>query len=152
LRVVLSYEGGVRFILGRPPQRLGPGWYLFIPFFMKVETLALCEDVVDLPVQSITTADNKTVTFSANIAFIITDPLAHYTNVQDFSESFSRAACGHLALKIREWTWEELHQGQKKLEASLKGTLTTRVERWGVQIIECRLTDCALTRQYRLFN
>lgn len=159
LRVIATYERGVLFMGGRPGIELIPtggifksGIYPFLPFFMRIETLALCEDVVDLPVQSITTSDGKTVTFSANVAYVITNAVAHYTNVQDFADSFSRAACGHLALKVREWSWEELHQGQKKLEASIKGTLTTRVEDWGVKILEVRLTDCSLTRQYRLFQ
>ena len=165
--MVATYERGVLFIGGLPGIELTPdsgifggrwtprwmcGVFPFIPFWMRIETLALCEDVVDLPVQSVTTSDGKTVTFSANIAYIITDVVQHYTNVQDFEQSFSRAACGHLAKVIRDETWDDLHQGQRKLEASLKDTLTTRVKKWGVQILECRLTDCSLSRQYRLFQ
>ncbi len=150
LRVVRSYQKGVPFWLGEVGEEKGAGVYAFVPFFGAFEIVDVVEDVIDLPSQSITTKDGKMVTFSANVSFEVVDAVALWTQVQDFGENLSRVACGHLALKIREWTWDELQEGQRKLELSLRDTLTTRVKPWGVRVLECRLTDCVQAKQFRL--
>jgi hypothetical protein len=58
----------------------------------------------------------------------------------------------HLAQKVRDYTWPELVAHQKDLERSLKNTLTTRVKKWGVEIVEVGLTDLVRSRSYRLFG
>jgi regulator of protease activity HflC (stomatin/prohibitin superfamily) len=151
LKKIKSFQRGVLMSCGWTcPRALKPGLYPFIPWLMDIEAVNVVEDVVDLPSQSITTKDGKTVTFSANVSYEVTDAVAMWTQVQDFGENLSRVACGHLAMKIREWDWEELQDGQRKLEISLRDTLTTRVKGWGVRILECRLTDCVQAKQIRL--
>jgi regulator of protease activity HflC (stomatin/prohibitin superfamily) len=150
-KIIRSYQRGIRFKNGVVhEEQLVPGLYWFIPFFWAIEEVSVVEDVLDLPTQSITTADGKMVSFSANVSFEVTDAVLLYTQVQDFEQNLSRIACGHLAMRVREWRWDELQESQKKLEASLRDTLTTRVKGWGCRIIECRLTDLVQARQIRL--
>lgn len=153
LRVIRVYQRGVRFWLGDAnPTPLEPGLYGFLPFFGAIEIVSVVEDVLDLPTQSVTTADGKTVTFSANVSYSVVDAVLLYTSVQDFEVNFSRVASGHLAMRVREWKWDELMENRRKLELSLRDTLTTRVKGWGCQIIECRLTDCVQAKQFRLIS
>jgi regulator of protease activity HflC (stomatin/prohibitin superfamily) len=154
IRVVKSYERGVRFIGGMEPRELKPGIYWHVPFFMSIDTLAIVQDVVDLDIQAITTKDGKSVVISANVAFRITDAVAHWTSVQDFAENFPRMACRHVSAKAREWTWDELLAHQKDLEKSLRETLNTRMARlgWGAEIDDVGLTDLVLARQWRMFQ
>lgn len=107
---------------------------------------------MDLGVHSITTKDDQTVTFSANVAYEITDARLMYTKVQDFSLSLARLAEGHLATKIRDQDYNDLIAGQKKLEESLERTLTTKARGWGVTISDVWITDLVKSRQYRLFG
>ena len=149
--VIRCYERGVRFRNGRVTEgQLVPGVFFYVPLLWSIEVVPIVEDVIDLPTQSITTADGKMVSFSANISFTVEDAVLLYTEVQDFGENLSRVACGHLAMRVREWSWEELQSSQRKLESSLRDTLTTRVKGWGVRILECRLTDCVQAKQIRL--
>ena len=152
VRVVWSYELGVRFWGGNPPQQLQPGIYFFVPFFSRIETLPVCQDVIDLPFLSITTKDGKTVDVSLNFAFRIVDAVAHYTNVTDFAENFPRLASRHAMAKIRGWTYEELLARQSDCEQSLKTTLNTRIAKhgWGAEIDDAGFTDLVLTKQFRL--
>jgi regulator of protease activity HflC (stomatin/prohibitin superfamily) len=150
-RVIRSFQRGVFMCVGWTyPHPLKPGFYPFLPWFMAIEVVDVVEDVIDLHSQSITTSDGKLVTFSANISYEVTDAVALWTEVQDFAENLSRVACGHLAVRVREQSWEELQLGQRKLELSLRDTMTTRVKPWGVRILECRLTDCVQAKQIRL--
>jgi regulator of protease activity HflC (stomatin/prohibitin superfamily) len=152
LRIVTSYEKGVRFWLGRDTAELSTGIYAFLPWFGDIKIVTVVPDVMDLGVHSITTKDDRTITFSANVAYEITDARAMYTKVQDFATSLSRLAEGHMAAKIREWSYEEMVANQRELERSLERTLNTRAKVWGVSVLDCWLTDLVEARQYRLFG
>ena len=60
----------------------------------------------------------------------------------------------HLSKRVRESSLEELEkpEGLKKLEESLKGTLNTKMRRWGTEIIDVGFTDFVpVPRALRLF-
>src|SRR5688500_546700 len=152
LRIVTSYQRGVRFWLGQDTAELTTGIYAFLPFFGNIEIVAVVPDVMDLGVHSVTTKDDRQVTFSANVAYEIVDARAMWTKVQDLDVRLSRLAEGHMASRIRDWDYAELIANQKDLERSLKGTLETRAKGWGVKVLDCWLTDLVAARQWRLFG
>ena len=152
--IIKSYEEGVRWTLGKNPKRLlaGPHWRL--PILHAIQVWDIVDEVMNLPTQSVITKDKKPVCFSVNIAFRIADIVAHACNVQDFLESTSGAAMTHLSKRVREKTLEELEtpDGLRELETSLKGTLTTKMKRWGTEIIDVGFTDFVpVPRMLRLF-
>lgn len=152
--ILTSYEKGVRWRLGRKPQEIGPGPHWRIPIYHKIMKFDVVDEVMDLPVQSVITKDNKAVCFSVNIAFRIADVVAHACGVQDFFESTAGAAMTHLAKRVRERTLEELEQpeGLSKLERSLRDTLTTKMRAWGTEVQDVGFTNfVANPRMMRLF-
>ena len=152
VRVVWSYELGVRFVGGKTPKQINPGVYFFVPFFMRIETLSIAQDTIDLPFQSITTKDKRAVDVSVNFAFRITDAVAYYTNVQDFETNFPRLAARHVMSKVRGWSFDELLDKQAEFERSMRDTFNTRMAKhaWGAELDDAGFTDLVLTRQYRL--
>ncbi len=152
LRVIWSYEKGLRFWGGNEPELLQPGWYWFVPFFSKIVDVAVIADTIDLPFQSITTSDDVTVDVSANFIYEVSDTVGYYTNVQDFTTNFPRLAARHVYAKVRSWSYAELMEKQADYERSLKETLNTRISKlgWGVTIVDAGFTDMVKTRQYRL--
>lgn len=152
LKIVRSYERGVKFRLGKDIALLGPGLYFFIPFLEDIETVNVVPEVINLPTQTVMTADGRTVSFSANIEYEIHDARAMFCGVQDFQHSLANLAMNHLAARIREWQFTELVDFQKDLERSLKDTLTTRVKKWGVTILSVGMTDLAVTKAYRFYS
>jgi regulator of protease activity HflC (stomatin/prohibitin superfamily) len=152
VKVIQSYERGVKFHLGRDVALLEPGLYFFIPFVQSIEVVHVVPEVINLATQTVLTADGHPVTFSANIEFEIEDARAMFCKVQDFQNSLANLAMNHLAQKIRAWTLSELNAGQKDLEKSLKDTMTTRVKKWGVVVLSVGITDLVTTKAYRLYG
>jgi hypothetical protein len=87
VKVVRSYERGVKWTLGRNPTQLDPGPHLRVWFYHSIETAIVADDTIELPTQSIITKDEKLVVFKAIIGFKIDDIVKHFTNVTDFRES-----------------------------------------------------------------
>lgn len=123
-----------------------------IPWIDSVEIRDCQVDGYNLPTQSVTTVDGKIVSFSVNFFFEIEDVKAATFEVRDFASTLQDLAMVHLAERIREQSWDEVRLNQKKLEDSLKGTLTTRAKEWGVKITKVGITDFVPAKQLRVFG
>lgn len=151
-QIIKSYQRGVRWTFGRNPKPLEPGirWKIWI--LHQIEMCDVVDEVIDLPVQSVITKDEKLVCFSVNIGYRIADVVLHYTSVQDFIESTAGLSMTHLAKKVREKTLQELVSDLTALEKSLQGTLTTRMKSWGTEVFSVGFTNFAeVPRQLRIF-
>lgn len=152
--IIKSYQAGVRWTIGRNPKELKPGPHWKVWLLHQCDVYDLCDEVLDLPVQSVITKDEKLVCFSVNIGFRVVDVVSHGCNVQDFNESTAGLAMTHLAQRVREMTLTELiaDGSLKKLEKSLEDTLTTRLKRWGSEVFSVGFTNFAeVPRQMRIF-
>lgn len=151
--IVKSFQKGVRWTLGSNPKELQPGFHWRIYFFHEVDMVPVCENVIHLPGQTITTKDGKVVYFSTSIAYIVNDAVAHYCNVVDFKESTITLAMRHLSARVRKLTHDEIVADIQKLEDSLANTLTTRLKKWGTEVIDVGFMDLAEVKQrIRLFG
>ena len=151
--IVRSYQRGVRWQLGRNPKEIKPGPHLKIWVFHQIEISDVTDEFIELPIQSVVTADEKLVCFSVNIGYRISDIVCHWQNVQDFVASTHGCAMVHLAAKVREQKLADLVNDLKKLEKSLSGTLTTKFKDWGTEVFSVGFTNFAeVPRQYRFFT
>jgi regulator of protease activity HflC (stomatin/prohibitin superfamily) len=151
--IVRTYQRGVRWRLGRFPFELKPGLHLKLWLYHQVELVDVVDEVIDLPVQSVITEDEKLVCFSVNIGYRVVDVVKHWNSVQDFHEATAGIAMTHMAKKVREKKLPELLQDLSKLERSLEGTLTTRFKDWGTEVFSVGFTDFAeVPTQIRLFG
>jgi regulator of protease activity HflC (stomatin/prohibitin superfamily) len=151
-RIVHSYQQGVRFWLGRDVDELEPGFYFVCPFFGSIVMVDVAQDVITLPINSVTTQDGKPISFSANVVFEIASGRKKYVKVQDFETSLDALASGHLAACVRGQLWEKLLAEQDALEDEIQKRLQTAVKKWGVKIVAVHLTDMVEARAYRLFG
>ncbi len=152
--IVRSYQAGIRWTFGKNPKEMTPGAHWKIWLLHQCDIYDLCDEVLDLPVQSIITKDDRAVCFSVNIGFRVVDVVAHGCNVQDFNESTAGIAMTHLAQRVREMNFADLtaEGGLKKLEQSLENTLTTRMKRWGSEVFSVGFTNFVeVPRQMRIF-
>lgn len=153
----LMWQKGVRttFVPFRKARvtLFGPGEIIrSIPWFDSVEIRDCQVDGYNLLTQSVTTVDGKPISFSANFFFEIEDVQKATFEVRDFASTLQDLAMVHLSERVRELTWDEVRLGQKKLEDSLKGTLTTRAKDWGVKITKVGITDMVQAKQLRVFG
>lgn len=151
-RIIKVYERGVVLRFGVPHRVMEPGWNWLWPLNIEyVQEIVVVEQTMDLMVQSITTKDDISATFSVNLVYCVVDPTLYHTAVTDFDRSAEGYARLHLAKRVREKSWAELLEDQKALEASLKGTLSTRLAKWGAEVVDAGFTDLTKARPYRLF-
>jgi Membrane protease subunits, stomatin/prohibitin homologs len=157
VKIVRSYQQGVKFSDGRDIALLGPGWHWYWPFKQAIEVIDVVEDVIDCEVQSLTTKpDDNGVAEEVTLSFVITLRIADarklFVGLQDWAQNIERAARRYIHRRVRSWTYRQLIDKQTELEAGVKDTLSTRFEKWGVEITDVGLTDLTSARNYRVYG
>lgn len=152
-RIVLSYQLAVRWTWGQNPESKPPGFHWCVWFMHSMETVTAAEEVMNLPTQSVVTADGVSVCYSVNIGVRVVDAVKHYCEVQDFRASVEGLAMTHLAKRVRTMNYSDAVSTLDKLEKSLVNTLESRLTRWGTEVTTVGFTDFVQVRsQIRLFQ
>lgn len=133
-------------------EHITEGAHLVLWYFQRIEKESVVGQVMDLLSQTVMTKDGKQVSFSVNIEYEIDDIESNMTKVHAFHESLEASCRIHLARRVRELTYDELIEKQGWLEASLKGTLTTRARKWGTKIVDVGFTDLAVSKAFRILG
>jgi len=153
IRVLRPYQRGVVFRFGHYHRTAGEGVCWLWPCKVEiVEVVGVAEETRNLLTQTVTTADGVAVTFSVNLVFRCVDAALFIIAVHDFEQSLDAYAMTHLARRVREMTWDDLLANQKKLEASLEGTLSTRLKPWGAEILSVGFTDMVRAKPFRFYG
>lgn len=159
-RIIFSYQRGVRWTWGTNPKPLKPGFAWAWWVMHSVTQFSVVERVIRLETQSVLTKKTETesersVCFAVNVGIEIDNPVANANAVHDFDDSLRDLAMSHLAERVRAKTFSELatEGGLKDLETSLKGTLTTRLTKWGAIVTHVGFTNFVpVEHQVRLFQ
>ncbi|MDH5238166.1 MAG: SPFH domain-containing protein, partial [Acidimicrobiia bacterium] len=74
LRIVRPFEKGLVEMLGKYQRTVDSGLRWVMPFFKRITTVDMREQVIDVPPQEVITKDNVVVTVDAVIYYEATDP------------------------------------------------------------------------------
>ena len=127
-----------------------PGFHFKIPFFDDVIKSVVVVTTLTIPVQSITTKDNKDVVIKSVVKYTIDDIKSFTLNVYDAIDAISDTTQAIIKEQITTKTWEQCRNPNVDNEITKK--LRTEVKRWGINIEKVTLTDIGIIRSIRLFN
>lgn len=151
--IVCPWQQAVRVRLGARARLLGPGLHLKLPLVDRVYVQNTRLRLVNLPVQTVTTKDRKTVTLSSIVGFSVSDALQLFQELQHPEDAISNHALAGVARAIATTTAEQLDAEYVGfLENSVRDQLQDLAKSWGVVIKHVRITDLAFVRTYRLIQ
>lgn len=144
--ILNTTQGAVKFVGGSHPVVLGPGIHWYWPAMTEVKEWIIARQPVDLPTQTIVTADGKTVAVGGAILFRITDVLPLLADTWDPDKTIRVKA----AIVVRDVcsaaTWDELQSGKSDLPRRLRKAMRKKLGPLGVRVLEATLTDFAPCR------
>lgn len=154
LRIVWQWEMGAYYIIGRYWRDVKPGLYPVVPWFMDVRTEGFVSQTFVTPLQTITTKDGGTLTFSASMKLRVVSLGKAYNNVLQWSETAMEDASSALSEKLMDVEVNRLESaGRGRLLASCKQMLSQELEEYGLAIDEIRFNNFVRNMKvYRLFN
>ena len=144
VKVIMQYETGVVFRLGRLVGSKSPGIRLIIPFvdnLRKVDTRVL---TLDVPSQEAITRDNVTLKVNAVVYFRIVQPEASIIQVADFRFATFQIAQTTLRSVLGKSLLDELLSQLEKLNEQIRETIDEATAPWGIKVSMVEVKDVEL--------
>lgn len=135
LRILLEYERGVVFRLGRVLGRpKGPGLILVFWPIDRLVRVSLRTYVHDVPPQDIITRDNVSVKVNAVVYFRVVDPLKAILEVEDYHYATFQLSQTTLRSILGQVELDELLSERDKINQHLQEVIDQHSDPWGIKV------------------
>jgi regulator of protease activity HflC (stomatin/prohibitin superfamily) len=134
IKILMEYERGVIFFLGKFQTVKGPGIIIVIPVLQRMMRVNLQTVTMDVPSQDIITRDNVSVKVNAVIFFRVVDPQRAILAVQDYLYSTSQIAQTTLRSVLGQSQLDELLSKREEINVELQRIIDQQTEPWGVKV------------------
>ena len=146
--IVQPWEAGIRVRNGKKIKRLEKGIYFKIPYFDSVYVQEIRLRVRELPMQTLTSKDLKTITLNSSIGYSIRDIEKLYTTLYRPEMTLQNIAMSAIAEVIHNTRAAEV--SPELLEKGVIKKLSA--EDYGLEYEYFKVTNFAIVRTYRLIE
>ena len=134
IRILLEYERGVVFRLGRFSGVKGPGLKFIIPIIDQMTKINMRTIAMDVPPQDIITRDNVSVKVNAVLYFRVVQPEKALIEVDNYLYATSQLAQTSLRSVLGQVELDDLLAQRDKINHNLQEILDRQTDPWGVKI------------------
>src|SRR5437762_9575431 len=134
IKILMEYERGVIFFLGKFQIVKGPGVVIVLPVVQKMIRVNLQTVTMEVPAQDVITRDNVSVKVNAVIFFRVVDPQHAILAVQDYLYSSSQIAQTTLRSVLGQSQLDELLSKREEINVELQRIIDQQTEPWGVKV------------------
>jgi len=144
VRIVMQYEQGVLFRLGRLRGSLNPGFRLIIPYIDVMHRVSL--RVVTMPIQSqgIITRDNVSVDVSAVAYYKVVDAVKSVVAIENVRSAIDQIAQTTLRKVVGQHTLDQTLSETDQINLDIRKILDVTTVDWGVEVTLVELKDIQL--------
>lgn len=146
--IIMPFEQGIRIRFGKHVKKLTAGTYLKIPFFDTVYVQVNSLRVTVLPVQTVTTKDNVTLSITASGEYSIQDIEKLYHQLYNPEMSVANIILGEIANYVR--THDVIECAPEKIEKAVLGNIKS--QDYGLGEIRVIIIGFAIVKTYRLIQ
>jgi regulator of protease activity HflC (stomatin/prohibitin superfamily) len=149
VKVLIEYERGVVFRLGRFAGVKGPGLRFIIPVVDKLIKVSLRTVAMDVPPQDVITKDNVSVKVNAVLYFRVVAPEKALIQVENYLYATSQLAQTTLRSVLGQSELDELLAHRDKINQELQHILDRQTDAWGIKIsnVEVKHIDLPVEMQ-----
>jgi regulator of protease activity HflC (stomatin/prohibitin superfamily) len=149
VRILLEYERGVVFRLGRFAGVKGPGLRFIIPGIDRMVKISLRTVAMDVPPQDVITKDNVSVKVNAVLYFRVMSPEKALIEVENYLYATSQLAQTSLRSVLGQAELDDLLSHRDKINQHLQELLDRQTDPCGVKIanVEIKHVDLPVEMQ-----
>src|SRR2546421_9455570 len=147
IKILMEYERGVIFFLGKFQTVKGPGLIIVIPGIQRMVRVNLQTVTMDVPAQDVITRDNVSVKVNAVIFFRVIDPQRAILAVQDYLYSTSQIAQTTLRSVLGQSQLDELLSKRDEINVELQRIIDQQTEPWGVKVTAVEVKNVDLPQE-----
>lgn len=139
IRILLEYERGVVFTLGRLQAVKGPGLIFVIPVVQRMVRVDLRTRVLDVPPQDVISRDNVSVRVNAVVYYRVLDPEKAIIQVEAFDQATSQLAQTTLRSVVGQHELDQMLAERDRLNADVQRILDEQTDAWGIKVSNVEL-------------
>ncbi len=149
VRIILEYERGVVFRLGRFSSVKGPGLRFIIPVVDRMRKISLRTVAMDVPPQDVITKDNVSVKVNAVLYFRVVCPDKAIIEVENYLYATSQLAQTSLRSVLGQSELDDLLARREQINQHLQEILDRQTDPWGVKVsnVEVKHVDLPVEMQ-----
>jgi len=149
VRIIMEYERGVVFRLGRFSSVKGPGLRFIIPIVDRMRKISLRTVAMDVPPQDVITKDNVSIKVNAVLYFRVVGPDKAIIEVENYLYATSQLAQTSLRSVLGQSELDELLAHREQINQHLQEILDRQTDPWGVKIsnVEIKHVDLPVEMQ-----
>ena len=147
IKILMEYERGVMFFLGKFQTVKGPGLIIVWPVVQKMIRVNLQTVTMEVPAQDVITRDNVSVKVNAVIFFRVVDPQHAILAVQDYLYSSSQIAQTTLRSVLGQSQLDELLSKREEINVELQRIIDQQTEPWGVKVSAVEVKNVDLPQE-----
>lgn len=141
VKVVMEYQRGVKFTLGRYAGEMGPGVNILIPVIQSWRRIDIRIRTADIPAQEVMTKDNVPVKVNAVIFYRVIDPEKAVLNIEDYHYAVQRYGQTSLRDVAGEVELDDLLSKREQIANKLRDIVDKGTDAWGIDVTEIKLQD-----------
>lgn len=149
IRIIIQYERGVKFTLGKYDGIMNPGVNFLIPLVQTFRKVDIRIKTIDVPKQEVMTRDNVPVNINAVIYFKVKDPAKAVLDIQDYV--FATAQLAQTALRdiVGSSTLDTVLTKRDEIGTKIKAIVDDETDAWGIDIDSIRMQDVELPQDMK---
>ena len=147
-------EAAVQLRFGRVKKVFkGGGRFRFYwPLISEILVVKSVKQIIDLPSQTVTTKDKKTITINGSIKYKISDPEKAILKVHDYDQLLQEVGCNAFREAINGRTADEFVYEFFDCLEEVDESLTKEADLCGIEIEEVYVMDQTISKVLRLIN
>ncbi len=149
VRIVMEYERGIRFTLGKYSGLMNPGVNFLIPFIQTYRKVDVRIKTIDIPKQEVMTADNVPVSVNAVVYFKVADPKKAVLDIQDYIYAVSQYAQTALRDIIGGSTLDQVLTNREKIAEEIEVLVDKETDEWGIDVTAIKIQDVELPQELK---
>lgn len=147
IKILMEYERGVVFFLGKFQTVRGPGLVFVLPIVQRLIRVNLQTVTMEVPSQDVITRDNVSMKVSAVIFVRVVDPQRAILAVQDYLYSTSQIAQTTLRSVLGQSQLDDLLAKREEINAELQRIIDQQTEPWGVKVSAVEVKNVDLPQE-----
>lgn len=144
IRLVMEYQRGVKFTLGKFTSIMTPGLNLVVPIIQSYEKVDIRIKTVDVPKQDCITKDNVSVNVDAVTYYFVSDVKKAILDVQNFYYAVSQLSQTTMRDVVGEVTLDELLANRDAISDKIKVIIDKASDPWGIKVEKVELKHIEL--------
>ncbi|MEM6898079.1 MAG: SPFH domain-containing protein [Pseudomonadota bacterium] len=150
VRIVPQSEKFVVERFGRLRSVLGPGINFIIPFLDRVaHRVSVLERQLPTISQDAITADNVLVQVDTSVFYRVIEPEKTVYRIRDIDAAIQTTVAGIVRSEIGRLELDDVQTNRSTLTGTIKESLATVVDDWGIEVTRAELLDVNLDNQTR---